>query len=86
LLLSACEIHGAVARHQHARSAHRTVAELLTAVAGRTSRIRLLTGVTVLSIHDLVLVAEEYALLGHLSEGRLDLVISKAATATRSAR
>jgi alkanesulfonate monooxygenase SsuD/methylene tetrahydromethanopterin reductase-like flavin-dependent oxidoreductase (luciferase family) len=50
---------------------------LLTAVAGRTSRIRLLTGVTVLSIHDPVLVAEEYALLDHLSEGRLDLVISK---------
>jgi alkanesulfonate monooxygenase SsuD/methylene tetrahydromethanopterin reductase-like flavin-dependent oxidoreductase (luciferase family) len=50
---------------------------MLTAVAGRTSRIRLLTGVTVLSIHDPVLIAEEYALLDHLSEGRLDLVIAK---------
>jgi len=50
---------------------------LLTAVAGLTSRIRLLTGVTVLSIHDPVLIAEEYALLDHLSEGRLDLVIAK---------
>jgi alkanesulfonate monooxygenase SsuD/methylene tetrahydromethanopterin reductase-like flavin-dependent oxidoreductase (luciferase family) len=50
---------------------------LLTAVAGLTSRIRLLTGVAVLSIHDPVLVAEEYGLLDHLSEGRLDLVIAK---------
>ena len=50
---------------------------LLTAVAGLTSRIRLLTGVTVLSIDDPVLVAEQYALLDDLSEGRLDLVIAK---------
>ncbi|WP_261562183.1 LLM class flavin-dependent oxidoreductase [Frankia tisae] len=50
---------------------------LLTAVAARTSRVRLLTGVTVLSIHDPVRVAEEYALLDHLSGGRLDLVIAK---------
>jgi alkanesulfonate monooxygenase SsuD/methylene tetrahydromethanopterin reductase-like flavin-dependent oxidoreductase (luciferase family) len=50
---------------------------LLSAVAQRTSRIRLLTGVTVLSIHDPVTVAEEYALLDHLSEGRLELVIAK---------
>ena len=50
---------------------------LLTAVAARTNRIRLLTGVTVLSIHDPVRVAEEYALLDHLSGGRVDLVIGK---------
>jgi len=50
---------------------------LLSAVAQRTSRVRLLTGVTVLSIHDPVLVAEEYALLDHLSQGRLELVIAK---------
>jgi alkanesulfonate monooxygenase SsuD/methylene tetrahydromethanopterin reductase-like flavin-dependent oxidoreductase (luciferase family) len=50
---------------------------LLTAVAARTSRIRLLTGVTVLTIHDPLRVAEEYALLDHISGGRLDLVIAK---------
>ena len=37
----------------------------------------MLTGVTLLSIHDPVLVAEEYALLDHLSEGLVDLVIAK---------
>jgi alkanesulfonate monooxygenase SsuD/methylene tetrahydromethanopterin reductase-like flavin-dependent oxidoreductase (luciferase family) len=52
-------------------------AVLLTAIADRTRRIRLLTGVTVLSIHDPVRVAEEYALLDHISNGRLDLVIAK---------
>jgi alkanesulfonate monooxygenase SsuD/methylene tetrahydromethanopterin reductase-like flavin-dependent oxidoreductase (luciferase family) len=50
---------------------------LLTAVAARTRRIRLLTGVTVLSIHDPVRVAEDYALVDHLSAGRLELVIGK---------
>lgn len=52
-------------------------AVLLAAIAARTRRIRLLTGVTVLSIHDPVRVAEEYALLDHISNGRLDLVIAK---------
>jgi alkanesulfonate monooxygenase SsuD/methylene tetrahydromethanopterin reductase-like flavin-dependent oxidoreductase (luciferase family) len=50
---------------------------LLTAVAAQTQRIRLLTGVTVLTIHDPVQIAEEYALLDHFSNGRLELVIAK---------
>jgi alkanesulfonate monooxygenase SsuD/methylene tetrahydromethanopterin reductase-like flavin-dependent oxidoreductase (luciferase family) len=50
---------------------------LLAAVAAHTSRIRLLTGVTVLTLHDPLQVAEQYALVDHLSSGRLDLVIAK---------
>jgi alkanesulfonate monooxygenase SsuD/methylene tetrahydromethanopterin reductase-like flavin-dependent oxidoreductase (luciferase family) len=50
---------------------------LLAAVAAHTSRIRLLTGVTVLTLHDPLQVAEQYALLDHVSGGRLDLVIAK---------
>jgi alkanesulfonate monooxygenase SsuD/methylene tetrahydromethanopterin reductase-like flavin-dependent oxidoreductase (luciferase family) len=49
---------------------------LLTAVAAHTSRIRLLTGVTVLTLHDPLQIAEEYALLDHISDGRLDLVVA----------
>lgn len=50
---------------------------LLAAIAARTSRIRLLTTVTVLSVLDPVRVAEDYATLDHLSEGRLDVVVGK---------
>lgn len=50
---------------------------VLTAIAARTSRIRLMTTVTVLSILDPVRVAEDYATLDHLSGGRLDIIIGK---------
>ncbi|MFF2091443.1 LLM class flavin-dependent oxidoreductase [Paenibacillus sp. NPDC058174] len=50
---------------------------VLAAIAARTSKIRLLTTVTVLSILDPVRVAEDYATLDHLSEGRLELIIGK---------
>ncbi|MGW2896885.1 LLM class flavin-dependent oxidoreductase [Streptomyces sp. NPDC001212] len=54
---------------------------LLGALAARTSRIRLLTGVTVLAVLDPVRVAEDYATLHQLSRGRLELVIGKGAEA-----
>ncbi|TXK77832.1 LLM class flavin-dependent oxidoreductase [Paenibacillus sp. N3.4] len=50
---------------------------VLTAIAAKTSRIRLLTTVTVLSVLDPVRVAEDYATLDHLSDGRLELIIGK---------
>ncbi|RUT28968.1 LLM class flavin-dependent oxidoreductase [Paenibacillus zeisoli] len=50
---------------------------VLTAIATRTSRIRLLSTVTVLSVLDPVRVAEDYATLDHLSGGRLEMIIGK---------
>ncbi|MNS22468.1 Limonene 1,2-monooxygenase [compost metagenome] len=50
---------------------------ILSSIAARTSRIRLLTTVTVLSVLDPVRVAEDYATLDHLSEGRIELIIGK---------
>ncbi|MFD8784178.1 LLM class flavin-dependent oxidoreductase [Kitasatospora sp. NPDC059599] len=50
---------------------------LLSAVAARTSTIRLFTTVTVLSILDPVRVAEDYAMLDQLSGGRVELIIGK---------
>ncbi|MBP0448169.1 LLM class flavin-dependent oxidoreductase [Kitasatospora sp. RG8] len=50
---------------------------LLSAIAARTSTIRLFTTVTVLSILDPVRVAEDYAVLDQLSGGRLELIIGK---------
>ncbi|MFD7549898.1 LLM class flavin-dependent oxidoreductase [Streptomyces sp. NPDC059578] len=54
---------------------------LLGALAARTRRIRLLTGVTVVAILDPVRVAEDYATLDQLSRGRIELVIGKGAEA-----
>jgi alkanesulfonate monooxygenase SsuD/methylene tetrahydromethanopterin reductase-like flavin-dependent oxidoreductase (luciferase family) len=50
---------------------------LLTYLAGRTSRIRLGTAVTVLTWHNPVLLAEQAATLDLVSGGRLDLGIGR---------
>lgn len=50
---------------------------ILGAVAARTSRILLSTGVTVLSLLDPIRVAEDLATVDQLSRGRLEIVIGK---------
>ncbi len=50
---------------------------LLAYLAGRTSRIRLGTGVTVLTWHNPVLLAEQAATLDLVSGGRLDFGIGR---------
>lgn len=50
---------------------------LLSHIAAHTDRIRLMTTVTVLSLLDPVRVAEDYATLDQLSDGRLDIIIGK---------
>src|SRR6185312_5527355 len=50
---------------------------LLGAIAQATQRILLSTGVTVLSLHDPVRVAEDYTTIDQLSGGRLEIVIGK---------
>ncbi|MEV0615751.1 LLM class flavin-dependent oxidoreductase [Nonomuraea sp. NPDC050404] len=52
-------------------------AVLLSHIAARTETIRLFTTVTVLSLNDPVRVAEDYAMLDHLSDGRLEMIIGK---------
>ncbi|MFF2924012.1 LLM class flavin-dependent oxidoreductase [Streptomyces celluloflavus] len=54
---------------------------VLGALAARTTRIRLLTGVTVVAILDPVRVAEDYATLTQLARGRVELVVGKGAEA-----
>ena len=63
---------------RHFRQGNEHVSSPLTflaAVAERTSRIRLGTGVVVLPLEDPLRVAEEAATLAHLSQGRLELGI-----------
>lgn len=50
---------------------------ILAYIAAATSRIRLITTVTVLSLLDPVRVAEDYATLDQLSGGRVDVIIGK---------
>ncbi|MFI5066006.1 MAG: LLM class flavin-dependent oxidoreductase, partial [Streptosporangiales bacterium] len=50
---------------------------VLSHVAALTSRIRLFTAVTTLSLLDPVRAYEDYATLDHLSGGRLELIIGK---------
>jgi alkanesulfonate monooxygenase SsuD/methylene tetrahydromethanopterin reductase-like flavin-dependent oxidoreductase (luciferase family) len=50
---------------------------VLSHIAALTSRIRLFTGVTLLSVLDPVRVAEDYATLDQLSGGRVELIIGK---------
>src|SRR6202046_2066868 len=53
------------------------VTVVLGAIASATSRVRIQTGVCVLSIRDPLRVAEEYATVDQLSRGRMELVIGK---------
>jgi len=50
---------------------------VLSHLAALTSRIRLFTAVTTLSLLDPVRAFEDYATLDHLAEGRLELIIGK---------
>src|ERR1700722_16604547 len=50
---------------------------VLSHLAAITSRIRLFTAVTTLSLLDPVRAYEDYATLDHLSQGRLELIIGK---------
>jgi len=50
---------------------------VLAAIAARTSRIRLMTTVTVLPLLDPVRAAEDYATVDQISGGRLELIIGK---------
>ncbi|WP_329371176.1 LLM class flavin-dependent oxidoreductase [Streptomyces sp. NBC_00669] len=50
---------------------------VLSHIAALTSRIRLFTAVTTLSLLDPVRAYEDYATLDHLSDGRLELIVGK---------
>ncbi len=53
---------------------------LLAYIAARTSRITLSTGTTLITTNDPVKIAEEFATLQHLSDGRVDLMLGRGNT------
>jgi putative FMN-dependent luciferase-like monooxygenase len=54
---------------------------LLGFIAGRTSRLKLSTATTLITTNDPVKVAEDFAMLSHLSGGRADLTLGRGNTA-----
>lgn len=53
---------------------------MLAHIAARTSRLILSTSTTLITTNDPVRIAEEYAMLQHLSEGRMDLMLGRGNT------
>ncbi len=68
-----------VGEHHFSRYAVPNPVPLLTAIALRTSRIRLGTGVALAAQHDPIRLVEDYAMLDQASDGRLDLVMAREA-------
>ena len=67
----------AVGERHHAPFLSSAPPVVLSHIAAVTSKIRLFTGVTLLSVLDPVRVAEDYATLDQLSGGRVELIIGK---------
>jgi alkanesulfonate monooxygenase SsuD/methylene tetrahydromethanopterin reductase-like flavin-dependent oxidoreductase (luciferase family) len=67
----------AVGERHHAPFLSSAPPVLLSHIAAVTSKIRLFTGVTLLSVLDPVRVAEDYATVDQLSGGRVELIIGK---------
>lgn len=64
--------------HHFSNYGHRvSAAVMLATVAAATSQIRIGSGVVVLPFHNPIRVAEEFALLDLLSDGRLDVGIGR---------
>ena len=53
----------------------------LAYIAGQTERLKLSTSTTLITTNDPVRIAEEYAMLQHLSRGRMDLMLGRGNTA-----
>jgi putative FMN-dependent luciferase-like monooxygenase len=53
---------------------------LLAAIAAQTRQIQLSTSTTLITTNDPVKIAEDYAMLQHLSQGRLDLMLGRGNT------
>src|SRR5688500_20361423 len=54
---------------------------MLGYVAARTNRIILSTATTLITTNDPVKIAEDYAMLQHLADGRVDLMLGRGNTA-----
>ena len=66
-----------ISEHHHLQCSNPAAIAFAAYLLGRTTRVRVGTAVTLLPLHDPVHVAEQAALLDHLSNGRFDLGVGR---------
>ena len=66
-----------VSEHHYLQRSNPSAIAFAAYLLGRTTRVRVGTGVTLLPLHDPVHIAEQAALLDHLSDGRFDLGVGR---------
>lgn len=71
----------AVGEHHNPPFISSSPTTLLANIAGRTKRILLSTSTTLITTNDPVRIAEEYAMLQHVADGRMDLMLGRGNTA-----
>ena len=71
----------AVGEHHNPPFFSSAPAVFLASIAAQTSKLKLSTSTTLITTNDPVRIAEEYAMLQHLSEGRMDLMLGRGNTA-----
>ena len=71
----------AIGEHHNPPFFSSTPTTFLGYLAGQTSTLTLSTSTTLITTNDPVRIAEEYAMLQHLSEGRMDLMLGRGNTA-----
>ncbi|MCL2784461.1 MAG: LLM class flavin-dependent oxidoreductase [Propionibacteriaceae bacterium] len=67
----------AIGEHHHARSVSSSPSTILGFIAARAQNIMLSTATTRITTNDPVRVAEEYATLQHLAQGRIDVMVGR---------
>lgn len=70
----------AVGEHHNPPFVTSSLTTILGYIAARTSRIILSTSVTLITTNDPVKIAEDYATLQHLADGRVDLMLGRGNT------
>ncbi|MEU9154858.1 CE1758 family FMN-dependent luciferase-like monooxygenase [Streptomyces sp. NPDC048417] len=71
----------AIGEHHNPPFVNGSVTTLLAHIAARTSRITLSSATTLITTNDPVKIAEDYAMLQHLADGRVDLMLGRGNTA-----
>lgn len=71
----------AMGEHHNAPFFSSSPTTLLAYIAAQTSSLKLSTATTLITTNDPVRIAEEYAMLQHLSNGRMDLMLGRGNTA-----